>query len=95
MDWIIGSLMSQLTGFLGLIVWPVLLWLLYKFLVQRKAQECDMPPLDKFDAKKLDTLVAQQVEAALRPMLQSNGYSEEAIKSILVKTSEKQPTFRR
>jgi hypothetical protein len=80
---------------LGLLSTPFIIWFLYKFLVQRKAQEYDVPPLDRVDAMKLDTLVSQQVEAALKPMLQSNGYSEEAIRSILIRTSEKQPTFKR
>lgn len=79
----------------GLLSTPFIMWFLYKFLVQRKAQEYDVPALDKIDAMKLDALVSQQVEAALKPMLQSNGYSEEAIRSILVRTSERQPTFRR
>jgi hypothetical protein len=79
----------------GLLSTPFIIWFLYKFLVQRKAQEYDVPALDRIDAMKLDALVSQQVEAALKPMLQSNGYSEEAIRSILVRTSERQPTFRR
>jgi hypothetical protein len=74
---------------------PFIIWFLYKFLVQRKAQEYDIPALDKFDAIKLDALVSQRVENALKPMLQSNGYTEEEIKAILTKTSLKSPTFKR
>jgi hypothetical protein len=88
----IGQLIG---GGIGIISIPIAIWLLYKFLVQRKAQEYDIPALDKFDAIKLDAMVSQRVEAALKPMLQSNGYSEEEVKSILTKNSLKNPTFRR
>lgn len=90
-----NNMLQFIGGGIGVISIPVAAWLLYKFLVQRKAQEYDVPALDKFDAIKLDAMVSQRVEVALKPMLQSNGYSEEEIKSILTKTSVKNPTFKR
>jgi hypothetical protein len=65
------------------------------FLIQRKAQENDVPPLDLIDAKKLDEMVSNQVELALKPMLQSNGYTEEQINQVLTRTSLGRPQFRR
>lgn len=65
------------------------------FLIQRKAQENDIPPLDLIDAKKLDEMVSNQVELALKPMLQSNGYTEEQINQVLTRTSLGRPQFRR
>lgn len=65
------------------------------FLIQRKAQENDIPPLDLIDAKKLDEMVSNQVDLALKPMLQSNGYTEEQIKEVLTRTSMRAPVFRR
>jgi Zn-dependent protease with chaperone function len=74
---------------------PFVLWFLYKFLIQRKAQEYLIPPLDRFDAEKLEALIEHQVANALKPMLQNNGYSEEDIKSILTKNSLKKQSFKR
>ncbi|MEC4893084.1 MAG: hypothetical protein SAL07_07300 [Oscillatoria sp. PMC 1051.18] len=68
---------------------------LFFFLRQRKAQEHDIPPLDLVDAKKLDDMVSKQVEEVLRPMLQTEGYTEEQIKEILTRTSLGGRTFRR
>jgi hypothetical protein len=65
------------------------------FLIQRKAQENDIPPLDLIDAKKLDEMVSNQVDLALKPMLQSNGYTEEQINQVLTRTSLGRPQFRR
>lgn len=93
--WLSNNVFTVLFTGIGLVSIPFIIWFLYKFLVQRKAQEYDIPALDKFDAIKLDTLVSQRVENALKPMLQSNGYSEEEIKSILTKTSLKSSTFKR
>jgi cell division protein FtsW (lipid II flippase) len=65
------------------------------FLRQRKGQELDIPPLDLVDAKKLDDMVAKQVEEYLRPLLESKGYQEEQIKEILTRASLKGKTFQR
>lgn len=85
-----GSLISALPILILIIV-------LVLFLRQRKAQsELDIPPLDLVDAKKLDDLVTKQVEEALKPLLESKGYTDEQMKEILTKTSSLgKPTFRR
>jgi hypothetical protein len=55
-----------------------------------------IPPLDLMDAKKLDDMVSGQVEEALRPILQSNGYTEAQMEEILTRTSVSgNRTFRR
>jgi hypothetical protein len=93
MDWLFSTF-SQIVSGLGIFATPLFIWLFYRFLIQRKAQQYDIPPLDKIDQVKIDGLVSQQVEKALKPLLKSNGYSEEEIKSILVKNSLKQ-SFKR
>jgi hypothetical protein len=67
----------------------------YFVFVQRKAQEYDIPPLDVLDAKKLDEMVAKQVELSLLPLLRSKGYQEEQIDQILTRTSIGRKTLRR
>ncbi len=62
---------------------------------QRKSQEIDIPPLDVLDAKKLDEMVAKQVELSLLPLLRSKGYQEEQIDQILTRTSMGRKTLRR
>jgi hypothetical protein len=93
--------MDAFTGFIGWLFssWQLIgggvgLWFLYQYITQR-GNQTDIPPLDKFDAIKLEGLVSKQVEAALLPMLRSNGYGEEEIKSILTKTSLNKQTFKR
>lgn len=61
--------------------------LLFLYIRQRKAQERDIPPLDLLDARKLDDMVAKQVEEYLAPLLESKGYTEEQIKEILTRQS--------
>jgi hypothetical protein len=81
----------QSSGPIVFVIVIVFIW----FLIQRKAQENDIPPLDLIDAKKLDEMVSNQVELALKPMLQSNGYTEEQINQLLTRTSLGRPQFRR
>lgn len=78
-----GGLFAGLGGFFPIVI-IVLLWF---FVKQRKGQENDIPPLDLVDAKKLDDMVSNQVEEALRPILQSNGYTEAQMEEILTRTS--------
>jgi hypothetical protein len=73
----------------------VLGYFIYLTVVQRKAQEIDIPPLDVLDAKKLDEMVAKQVELSLIPLLRSKGYQEEQIDQILTRTSMGRKTLRR
>jgi hypothetical protein len=54
-----------------------------------------IPPLDLLDAKKLDDMVSAQVSEALRPILQSEGHTEDGIKEILTRTSLGQKRFER
>jgi hypothetical protein len=93
MDWLLSSFTMLVSG-LGVFATPLFIWLGYKFLIQRKNQDYDVPPLDRIDGIKLDGLVEQQVAEALKPLLKSNGYSEEEIKSVLVRNSLKQ-SFKR
>ncbi len=87
-----GLSLTSLISALPLIL--VIAFILY--LRQRKAQsEIDIPPLDLVDAKKLDDLVTKQVEEALKPLLESKGYTEEQMKEILTRTSLGKKTFRR
>ncbi|MBZ8180735.1 hypothetical protein [Oscillatoria salina] len=87
MQWLLATIggLLPIIGIVGL----------FFFLRQRKAQEYDIPPLDLVDAKKLDDMVSKQVEEVLRPMLQTEGYTEEQIKEILTRTSLGGRTFRR
>jgi hypothetical protein len=88
---IITGLFSSLGSF-----GPVIgIFVLYLFLRQRKKQEYDIPPLDLVDAKKLDDMVSKQVEDALRPILQSEGYTEEQMKEVLTRSSVGTRRFRR
>lgn len=84
----LGSLLSMLPMILlvigSVIFWGVLLWL---YLRQKKAEAGKIPPLDLIDAKKLDSTVASKVQAALLPLLQSEGYSDQDIEQILTRTS--------
>jgi hypothetical protein len=75
---------------LGIIV---ILW--SAFLQRLQSQIYDIPPLDLVDAKKLDDMISKQTELALKPLLQSNGYSEDQIAEILTRTSATGKTFRR
>jgi hypothetical protein len=70
-------------------------YFIYFIWQQRKAQEYDIPPLDVLDAKKLDEMVAKQVELSLLPLLRSKGYQEEQINQILTRTSTGRKTWRR
>lgn len=69
--------------------------IIFFYLRQSKGQGDTVPPLDLVDAKKLDDLVSKQTELALKPLLQSNGYSEDQIAEILTRTSATGKTFRR
>jgi hypothetical protein len=53
------------------------------------------PPLDTFDARKLDQTVSHQVEKALKPILQSEGRNQEQIEQILTRTSLGGSSFKR
>ncbi len=88
------QIISWLAG-LGSFVPIIAAVLLIFFLRQRKGQELDIPPLDLVDAKKLDDMVAKQVEEYLKPLLQNKGYNEEQIKEILTRTSLGGKPFRR
>jgi hypothetical protein len=92
----IFNLFGGLFGSLGAFAPIVLITFLWFFVKQRKGQENDIPPLDLVDAKKLDDMVSKQVEEALRPILQSNGYTEAQMEEILTRTSASgNRTFRR
>lgn len=69
--------------------------LLIFFIRQKKGQEYDIPPLDLVDAKKLDEMVSKQVEEALKPILETEGYPQEQINEILTRTSLGGKTFKR
>jgi len=88
---LLAPLFALLGGFIPLIGIVALVF----FLRQRKGQEEDIPPLDLVDAKKLDDMVAKQIEAALKPILRSDDYPEEQIQEILTRTSVKGRVFRR
>lgn len=68
---------------------PLLIFgvLVFLYLRQKKNESGKIPPLDLIDAKKLDSTVASKVQAALLPILQSEGYSEQDIEKVLVRTS--------
>jgi hypothetical protein len=91
MQQILYGLLGLAGGFLPLIGFAFLFF----FLKQRKGQDEDIPPLDLMDAKKLSEMVSKQVEQALRPLLSSEGYSEEQIQTILTRSSLGGATFRR
>lgn len=80
MGWIFASLGGLITPIIGIA-------LLVFFIKQVKGQEYDIPPLDLVDAKKLDDMVASQVEEALKPILRSQGYPQEQIEQALTRTS--------
>jgi hypothetical protein len=88
---ILFSLLGMVGGFLPLIGFA----LLFFFLKQRKGQDEDIPPLDLIDGKKLGEMVSKQVEQALKPLLTSEGYSEEQIETILTRSSLGGAKFRR
>ena len=69
--------------------------LFFFFIKQSKGQEYDIPPLDLVDAKKLDDMVSKQVEEALKPILETEGYPQEQINEILTRTSLGGKTFKR
>lgn len=94
MEYILYFLGNYLGGFVFFAIILVIVGVIF-FLRQRKAQEVDIPPLDLIDAKKLDDMVAKQVEDYLKPLLQSKGYSEEQVKEILTRTSLGGKSFRR
>lgn len=81
--------MEILLSFLGssgvILVFIVIGIILY--VKQRNAQQNDVPALDLVDAKKLDDMVASQVERALKPLLSKEGYSQESIEEALTRTS--------
>ena len=68
---------------------PLLIFgaIVFLYLRQKKNEAGKIPPLDLIDAKKLDATVASQVQTALLPLLQSEGYSEQDIDKILTRTS--------
>jgi len=78
-----------------LIVGGFFLFLLYSYIRQMRAQALYVPPLDLVDAKKLDDMVARQVEEYLRPLLVSKGYTDKEISQILKRTSPGGGKFRR
>jgi len=82
MNYIIGLISS--IGLVPLLFFGVLVFF---YLKQKKDDEFYLPPLDLIDAKKLDSTVASKVQSALLPLLQAEGYSEEDIEKILVRTS--------
>ena len=61
--------------------------LIYLYFQQKKAEENTIPPLDLLDAKKLDSTVEMRVQAALKPVLAKEGYSDEDIQQIFTKTA--------
>jgi hypothetical protein len=84
-----------IAGILGGLLPLLTVVLIVFFVMQRKGQEKDMPPLDLVDGKKLDVMVSHQVDAALKPLLKSEGYSDEQIVAILTPSSLGGPKFRR
>jgi hypothetical protein len=91
MQYLVASFMGLLGGLTPIIA-IVVLWF---FLKQKKGQESDIPSLDLIDGRKLDSMVSQQVDAALKPLLKSEGYSDEQISAILTPMSLGGPKFRR
>jgi len=90
MGWLY-DLISLVTAQAGIIGVVVLFFIIRQIMMQGK----DIPPLDLVDAKKLDDMVARQVEEYLKPLLSSKGYSEDEIKEILTRTSANGKRFRR
>lgn len=82
---------SLLTGMLPIV--GVIFLIL--FLRQRKGQEKTMPALDLIDGRKLDSMVSQQIDAALKPFLIAEGYSNDEINTILTPNSLGGPKFKR
>jgi hypothetical protein len=81
-------------GMIGILL-PVAGIALFFFLRQRKGQEGEIPPLDLIDGKKLDAMVSSRVDRALKPLLTSEGYSEEQIQAILTRSSLGGTRFKR
>jgi hypothetical protein len=86
--------LGAILGGFGVLILPIFGVGLWIFLRQRKRGEETIPPLDLVDAKKLDDMVSKQIQAALKPMLRSDGYSDDQIRDILTRTSSGVP-FRR
>lgn len=87
--------MNFLTGMIGSlssIFIPLMLLFLW---TRRDGRAGTVPPLDLADAKKLDEMVSKQVEAALKPLLQADSYTEDQIQQILTRTSAGTQVFRR
>lgn len=93
MEWLFGML--GLGAFASSAPLIILGFIIFFYFRQSKGQGDTVPPLDLVDAKKLDDLVSKQAELALKPLLQSNGYSEVQIAEILTRTSATGKTFRR
>jgi hypothetical protein len=75
---------------------PLLPLLILFFLWKRRdGRAGSVPPLDLADAKKVDEMVSKQVEAALKPLLQADSYTEDQIQQILTRTSAGTRVFRR
>ena len=87
MEWLIALITGQ-GGIIGVVV---IFFIIRQIMMQGK----DIPPLDLVDAKKLDDMVARQVEDYLKPLLSSKGYTDDEIKEILVRTSAGGKRFRR
>jgi hypothetical protein len=81
--------MNYMAMMLSSLVVPILIFgiIIFFYLRQKKSEAGKIPPLDLIDAKKLDTTVASKVQAALLPLLQEEGYSDQDIEKILVRTS--------
>lgn len=94
MSYYFASMMGAIASSVG---GAVLLYLVikYLFIKQKKGQDETAPPLDMVDGKKLDAMVEDQIKKALKPLLTSDGYSDQEISSILTRTSSGIPRFRR
>lgn len=88
LNYMMASLMGGLFPIVGIV-------LLVFFLKQRKGQANDMPPFDLVDGRKLDSMVSQQVDLALKPLLKSEGYTDDQIATILTPMSLGGSKFRR
>jgi hypothetical protein len=84
--------MKQIQTILAIMMIPFQLW---RRISEFLTKEDYIPPLDLLDARKLDDMISAQVSEALKPILQTEGHTDEGIKEILTRTSLGQKRFER
>ncbi|MEH2114642.1 hypothetical protein [Nostoc sp.] len=75
------------SGILGFYFQLTTIVLVVSFFKKKFGNDTYLKPLDEIDGAKLTSMVDEQINLYLLPLLKSKGYSEEKIKEILTSKS--------